>query len=111
MSTFRVELLGEDGYAVIDGRGGTYGPQTLRIGKRWAWHGSDGTSQRESEQTWDFGRGNSSLTDELSAVTEQWCSGSEPATFPHPATMDEAVEVARVCDRMYRELAPREAAP
>ena len=110
VSTFRVELLGENGYAVIEGRGGTYGSQTLRIGKRWAWLGSDGTSQRDSEQTWDFGLDNSSLTEELAAVAEQWLSGPESATFPHPSTMDEATEVARVCDRMYRELAARDRA-
>ncbi len=109
VSTFRIELLGEDGYAVIDGRGGTYGPQTLRIGKRWAWQDSDGASQRETERRWDFGAGNSSLVDELAAVTEQWLFGPAPVTYPHPATMDEATEVARLCDRMYRELAEREA--
>jgi predicted dehydrogenase len=112
VSTFRVELFGEDGYAVIEGRGGTYGAQTLRLGRRWAWHDSDGASQRETEQAWDFGVDNSSLTDELSSVAEQWLYGSEtPKIFPHPATMDEATEVARVCDHMYREVAAYEVAP
>ena len=106
VSTFRIELFGEDGYAVIDGRGGTYGPQTLRIGKRWAWLESAGASQRETEQTWDFGYANTSLVDELAAVSERWISGGpDPVAFPHPATMAEATEVARECDRMYRWIA------
>ncbi len=47
-STFRLEINGVDGYAIVEGRGRSYGPQTYRRGKRWGWQ--DGVSQAESEE-------------------------------------------------------------
>ncbi len=42
VNTFRLEFVGEEGYALVDGRGGTYGPQTLRLGRRWGWNDGSG---------------------------------------------------------------------
>ncbi len=46
-STFRVEVFGHDGYGIVEGRDRSYGPQTYRTGRRWAWRG--GLPQRETE--------------------------------------------------------------
>jgi predicted dehydrogenase len=46
-STFRIEVNGEDGYAVINGRNRSYGKQSYIIGERWGWQ--KGKSQKDSE--------------------------------------------------------------
>jgi predicted dehydrogenase len=100
VNTFRVEAIGEGGYAIAEGRGGTYGAQTVRIGRRWAWAQPGAPSQRECEETADFGPDDVSLADELHAVLERW-SGAEPDNGPHPATFAEAARVTALCDMVY----------
>jgi 1,5-anhydro-D-fructose reductase (1,5-anhydro-D-mannitol-forming) len=109
VNTFRLEFVGEDGYALVDGRGGTYGPQTLRLGRRWGWNDGSGRSQRQTEQVFDFGSANVSLDDEMSAVALAWLSGASNESQPHPATMGEAVRVAELCDAMYAMIRERRA--
>ena len=46
-SIFNLSINGTEGYGVVDGRGKSYGPQSYRTGKRWAW--LDGVNQKESE--------------------------------------------------------------
>ncbi|MCW2982609.1 MAG: Gfo/Idh/MocA family oxidoreductase, partial [Conexibacter sp.] len=103
VNTFRVEVIGEDGYAVAEGRGGTYGNQTLRLGRRWAWTAPGAPTQRESEETEDFGGANVSLADELGAVLRQW-SGAAPNGGPRPATFPEAAAVTALCDDVYARI-------
>jgi predicted dehydrogenase len=104
LNTFRVEVGGEDGYAIVEGRGGTYGPQTVRFGRRWAWRESAGAPQRDTEDARDFGLENRSLHDELAAVVASWQGQALPARQPRPATMAEALRVAELCDAMYAML-------
>jgi predicted dehydrogenase len=47
-NAFRIEVNGTDGYGVVEGRGGNYGPQSYRRGRRWGWR--DGISQSQSEE-------------------------------------------------------------
>jgi predicted dehydrogenase len=47
-SQFRLEINGEDGYGIVEGRGRSYGPQSYRVGRRWAW--LSGETQKESEE-------------------------------------------------------------
>ena len=47
-STFRIEINGDDGYGIIDGRNRSYGNQKYIFGKRWGWQ--SGKSQLESEE-------------------------------------------------------------
>jgi 1,5-anhydro-D-fructose reductase (1,5-anhydro-D-mannitol-forming) len=101
VNTFRLEFVGDDGYALVEGRGGTYGAQILRLGKRWAWNDGSGRSQRATEDVLDFGSANTSLDDELSAVVDAWLTGRLGSDDPHPATMAEGVRVAELCDSMY----------
>jgi hypothetical protein len=44
---FSLEVSGSEGYAIVNGRGRSDGPQTLHIGKRWAW--MSGVKQIDSE--------------------------------------------------------------
>jgi predicted dehydrogenase len=101
VNTFRVELFGEDGYAIAEGRGGNYGPMTLRVGRRWAWTAAGVPSQRESEQTWNFGDRNDSLRDELADVVARWRGASPRTVSPRPATMSEAREITELCEHLY----------
>jgi 1,5-anhydro-D-fructose reductase (1,5-anhydro-D-mannitol-forming) len=104
VNTFRVEVFGEDGYAIAEGRGGNYGPMRLRIGRRWAWSEPGSTSQREAEETHDFGEDNLSFRDELDAVVRAWRSVGDPEGPVHPATMVEGRAVTELCERLYARM-------
>ena len=99
-----MELIGEDGYALAEGRGGTYGSMSLRIGSRWAWNAPGAASQRETETRQDFGTQNMSLSSELTRVVDAWL-GDEHSAPVHPATMAEGRAVTELCDRLYQQLA------
>jgi 1,5-anhydro-D-fructose reductase (1,5-anhydro-D-mannitol-forming) len=105
INTFRVELFGEDGYGIAEGRGGNYGPMTLRVGQRWGWTADGAPSQRATEQTWDFGERNDSLHDELADVVERWRAAPEVGAQPHPASMREAREITELCADLYERIA------
>jgi predicted dehydrogenase len=104
VNTFRVELFGEDGYAIAEGRGGNYGPMTLRVGRRWAWTAPGAASQRESEEMWNFGERNDSLHDELTDVIARWGGAAPSRAQPRPATMSEAREITELCERLYAKI-------
>jgi 1,5-anhydro-D-fructose reductase (1,5-anhydro-D-mannitol-forming) len=101
VNTFRVEVFGESGYALAEGRGGNYGPMTLRLGRRWAWTEAGTASQRESEIVRNYGTHNDSLRDELAGVVARWRGEELPTDRPHPATMPEARHITELCERLY----------
>ncbi len=103
VNTFRVEVLGEDGYALACGRGGNYGPMELRIGRRWAWTEAGAAGQRETELVHDYGTRNDSLRDELADVVSLW-RGDTLDSIQHPATIDEACAVTEFCERLYQQI-------
>jgi 1,5-anhydro-D-fructose reductase (1,5-anhydro-D-mannitol-forming) len=105
VNTFRVEVFGDGGYAIAEGRGGNYGPMTLRLGRRWAWAGAGAISQRDSEEVRDYGSHNDSLRDELADVVTRWRGEELPAGDSQPATMHEARRVTELCEQLYRGLA------
>jgi 1,5-anhydro-D-fructose reductase (1,5-anhydro-D-mannitol-forming) len=111
VNTFRVEAFAEEGYLVAEGRGGNYGPMTLRHGRRWGWRDPGVASQRESERTSDFGTRDGSLAAELQAVVATWRSPPADATavsgFPRPATMAEARRITELCETLYRRIGGR----
>ncbi len=47
-STFRIEINGDEGYGIIEGRGRSYGRQRYLRGKKWGW--ISGRNQRETEE-------------------------------------------------------------
>lgn len=106
VNTFRIEVNGDDGYAHIEGRGGSYGPQRVRIGRRWGWNDGTGRTQRETEDATDFGPANVSLDRELEVVVGLW--SGQTASFadgPGPATLADGLRIAELCDEMYASLA------
>jgi len=106
VNTLRVEVFGDRGYAIAEGRGGNYGPMTLRVGNRWAWTEAGITSQRDSELTRSWGSENDSLRDELADVVAIWRGAQPPAGGLGPATMSEARRTTELCERMYRRIEP-----
>jgi 1,5-anhydro-D-fructose reductase (1,5-anhydro-D-mannitol-forming) len=102
INTFRMEIFGEDAYCIAEGRGGNYGPMSLRFGKRWGW--ADGATQRESEVVADFGTENMSLRDELAEVTHSWRTGHVADHHPRPASFAEARAVIELLDELYARM-------
>ena len=47
-STFRIEINGDEGYGIVEGRGRSYGRQRYVRGKRWGWR--SGKPQKETEE-------------------------------------------------------------
>jgi 1,5-anhydro-D-fructose reductase (1,5-anhydro-D-mannitol-forming) len=116
VNTFRVEAYGDDGYALAEGRGGNYGPMTLRRGRRWAWRDPGVASQRDSEEVSEFGSVDASLADELSAVVEHWRSAGTPddgleTGRPRPASMAEGRTVTELCETLYPRIGGSGALP
>jgi predicted dehydrogenase len=105
VNTFRVEIVGEDGYALAEGRGGNYGPMGLRTGRRWAWNEPGATSQSATEDTRDFGSDDVSLREELARILEAWRSDTAASDLIHPATMAEGRAVTELCEELYERLA------
>jgi 1,5-anhydro-D-fructose reductase (1,5-anhydro-D-mannitol-forming) len=104
INTFRIEMFGEDAYCIAEGRGGNYGPMSLRFGKRWGWANGRGVTQRESETVWDFGSTDMSLHDELAEVTNSWHTGQVADHDLHPAKFAEACAVIELLDELYARM-------
>ena len=46
-NSFSIEAYGSEGQAILSGRGGNYGTQTVEYVNRWFWNGSDRREVRE----------------------------------------------------------------
>jgi predicted dehydrogenase len=105
VNELRIEALGTDGYAILNGRGGNYGPMTSRVGRRWAWNDDpEGRSQRETEIVRDYGGDNLSLEHELEAVLRLWLGEEAVPGGPHPATMAEGRRVTELAAELGKLL-------
>jgi 1,5-anhydro-D-fructose reductase (1,5-anhydro-D-mannitol-forming) len=104
INTFRIEMFGEDAYCIAEGRGGNYGPMTVRFGKRWGWDTGRGITQRESETVRDFGTTDRSFHDELAEVINLWSRGQAADHDVHPATFADARAVLELLDELYARL-------
>ncbi len=91
-NTFQIQVNGTDGYGIVERRGGNYGPQTYRRGKRWGWMDS-GSHWPED---WVVRQANceSVFADELRELF--FPSGKEP----HVCTSAEALETMKLYDRL-----------
>ena len=107
INTFRIEVFGEDAYCIAEGRGGNYGPMTLRFGKRWGWATDRAVAQRESEAVRDFGTADVSLRDELAEVIHLWRTGRVADHDVHPAEFAEARAVIELLDELYARMRRR----
>ncbi|HEY3257347.1 MAG TPA: Gfo/Idh/MocA family oxidoreductase [Gemmatimonadaceae bacterium] len=104
INTFRIEVFGEDAYSIAEGRGGNYGPMTVRFGKRWGWADGPGLTQRESETVQDFGTMDASFREELEGVLHSWRTGETVAHWPHPASFREAGAVIELLEELYARM-------
>jgi 1,5-anhydro-D-fructose reductase (1,5-anhydro-D-mannitol-forming) len=100
INTFRVEAFGDEGYAIAEGRGGNYGPMTLRRGRRWAWRDPDVASQRDSEEISTFGDRDTSLRVEMEAVVAAWIS-AVAGPGPLPADMTQGRRITELAEELY----------
>lgn len=98
LNEFRMEIHGEDSYAILTGRGGFYGTMILEIGKRWAWH-SSGLNQVATEEIPVFQRDDTSVEDETESVLKHWLGKSDSIA----ATLSDAVAVMRLCEEAKRK--------
>ena len=85
-SLFRLEVFGTDGYMILEGRSRSYGPQTVRFGKRWFWLDST------EEQKWDFSVEDTSFYEELKAFLEK-IEGKENSCLAAPGDGLRAMEI------------------
>jgi 1,5-anhydro-D-fructose reductase (1,5-anhydro-D-mannitol-forming) len=105
VNTLRIEVIGSDGYVILEGRGGTYGPMTTRIGRRWAWQDDpEGRAQRVTEEVQDHGLENLSLEAEMEAVLGRWLGEPASPEGPHPATLAEGRRITELAADLYKRL-------
>lgn len=105
VNEMRIEVIGDDGYALAAGRGGNYGPMTLRTGRRWGWHEDPaGRTQRETEARSDHGTTNDSLDVETEAVVRRWLGEPGPQPGPQPATAAEGATVTLLVEDLYSRM-------
>jgi predicted dehydrogenase len=80
-SVFRLEIHGQDGYGIVNGRNRSYGKQTYVRGRRWGWQ--SGVSQADSEEHVLESSGEDVFADEMDALffgadyPLRPCSGAE----------------------------------
>jgi predicted dehydrogenase len=73
-STFRIEINGDEGYGIVEGRGRSYGKQRYVRGKRWGW--SSGKPQKETEELVVETDGDDVFQKEISALFSGDSKGS-----------------------------------
>jgi len=98
-STFRMELFGEGGYGIVDGRGRSYGVQEYRRGRRWGWQ--DGRPQRETEEIVVVTNGEDVFVDELAALL---FGDKTDNSFPPPCSVQEALDNMAILDAIRARL-------
>ena len=96
-STFRMELLGVDGYGVVEGRNRSYGNQIYRRGRRWGWQ--QAVTQADSEEHVVTASGEDVFEREIDAIV----FGNDGRTVG-PCRAEEAVEIMRLLDRCRADL-------
>jgi predicted dehydrogenase len=92
-TTFRIFVLGTDGYIEISGRGRSDGPQILTKGSRWGWKSAP--SQLASENTEVLMTRDNSLEQE----TKAWMEGRDLV-----CTSEQALQTMRVYSKLAKEL-------
>ena len=96
-STFRIEVHGNEGYGIVQGRNRSYGPQEYRRGHRGAWR--SGCSQAESEELVVASSGADSFADELRSVL-----GLGEPTTTTVCSADEACHTMDLLDRVRESI-------
>lgn len=97
-SSFKIQINGDEGYGIIEGRGRSYGRQTYRRGRRWGW--ASGQSQKESEEVVVATDGDDVFQKEVNALLF-----GDPHDSVRPCTGAEALAGMDLLERC-RRLAP-----
>ena len=87
---FRFEVLGRDGYLLVDGLGGSYGPERLIVGTR------SGDGAVPDEEEWRHDGGDVSWDDEWSEFAAAVQTGREPL-----GSGRDGLAAARLVDAIY----------
>jgi predicted dehydrogenase len=94
---FSVEIIGSDGYVIVNGRGRSDGPQTLTVGRRWGWQNAK--SQIDSEKSEVIMMQDSSITKE----TEAWLDGNSQVCFG-----EEGLESMKLYQKILSKKSPND---
>jgi len=94
-NTFNIQINAIEGYGIINGRGGNYGPMTYTKGKRWGW--VNGKTQKESEELISVSDCKNSFHDELDALFN-----NENKYLLPPCRAYEALETMKLYDQCLR---------
>jgi predicted dehydrogenase len=94
---FSLEIIGTSGYAIVNGRGRSDGPQTITVGRRWGWQNA--SSQLESEVTSMVMERDTSVSNETIA----WIEKSEKVS-----TARKAYETMKFYDLILSKKSPDE---
>lgn len=89
---FRLEIFGDDACVTISGRSKTYGPQEVRLTKRWFW------LNNEKEKLWVFPKEDVSFKNELLAFINL-IKGNENSVL---ATPNDASKAIKIIDKLYK---------
>lgn len=91
---FSLEIFGSDGYVNVQGRYGSYGPQVVRLGRRWGWL----ETPPQSEVVTEFGSEDRSLSLEMQAFCNR-IAGKEDDTSSRAEDGKRALEIV---ERLYK---------
>lgn len=98
-STFRLEIMGTEGYGIVTGRGRSYGPQVYVTGPRWGWQNAANQAASEVKVVETDGR------DSFTAETEALLFPVEgDQSWPPPGTAAQALEAMGLLDRCREKL-------
>ncbi len=97
-SSFTIEVFGNNGYGIINGRGSHYGDQVYRTGERWSWEKSEYANQIDTETQVSRSKGEDVFFKELYNVFK--CLNGEECEIL-PCLFDEALETMRLTSKIY----------
>ncbi len=97
-SHFRISLLCNDNYGILEGRGSHYGPQSYRVGQRWEWQKSFADRQIDTEELISKTQGENVFEKELECIF-QFLNGEKLVV--EPCTMAEAIKTMKLISDLY----------
>jgi predicted dehydrogenase len=99
-STFRVEINGDEGYGIIEGRGRSYGRQKYLRGEKWGW--MSGNSQRTTEEVIVETEGDDVFQKEMDALLF-----GDSSDLIQPCNGKEALKSMELLDECRKFILPR----
>ncbi len=88
-----LDLFGHDGCILVRGRSGFYGPQVVRLKKRWDW-----LPPEAQEEVWEYPAEDLSFAEEMKAFWERM----EAKDSPNLATGKDGHRAIEIVERLYQ---------